>query len=606
MADRRLCFCLLVAITSPAFLCAADQPTPTTRDEIVVTASRIEEAQPATPTSADVFDAVRLEQRSGGGLVEALRYLPGIEALQSGGPGRVTSIQLRGANSAHTLVLLDGQRLNDPTTGAFDFADLRVDEVERIEVVRGPQSALWGSEALGGVIQVVSRPTAPGRQGRLRLGGGEGSLRLAGLSIGYGGPNGGARAGIDGERGALLSTASDAAGNSEVDEHQVAQLSLRGDRGFGASTRLTTSARAIDSTVDLDGFDFGVGPVDDPNYIQDRRLAALSASLEHQGNRLLTTLRLSSSDERLRGEDPDSPFNPYAIDSRTKALDAQGDLDWRAGLLSFGTSLERRSGTNPGAFDTDLDLLGVFAQQRVELGGCTISVGGRVDDHETFGGATTARLASACPLGPVVVRGSWGTAFRAPALNELAFPFFGNPDLEPERVTSAELGVGWRRGAFDLDTVVFRQRFEDLIGVGPEFTAVNIAAASIDGAEVRLRGRLRWLAFDLAQTFLDAEDNATGASLVRRARHRTSLFLEATLGNHWAVTAGVIAVGRRSDVGGVTLEPYERVDVALRGPLHPRVDLEVRIGNILDQAYEEIAGYGTTGRLGRVAATWSF
>lgn len=585
---------------------AGEQPlADTTRDEIVVTASRIEEPRRRAPAAVAELSAERLDAPTGGAMVEVLRFLPGLEVFQSGGPGRVTSLQLRGANTSHTLVLLDGVRLNDATTGQFDFADLRGVELERVEVVRGPQSALWGSEAIGGVVNLITAAATPGRSGRVRAGVGSGSLAHAGGALNFGGDRFGGRLALDAEEGRLLSVADERGGNSERDHHQIGQLSARARLELDPARSFDLVARSLDSSADLDGFDFLAGPVDDLDARQERRLEALALSYSHNGRMGSWVARLGGAQERLRGEDPTTLFNNFAIDSSTVEASLQGDRTWSSGHSTAGLSCEQRRGENLGNFDEQVDLAAVFGQHRVDVAGCVVSLGARHDEHETFGGASTVRVGTSCALGESwVARLSWGTGFRAPSFNELAFPFFGNLELEPERSRGGDVGLVWSSGPTEVSVTAFAQRFSDLIGVGPDFTAVNVARARTEGLETSLRTRLGVVSLDGSYTLLESEDEASGEALPRRPRHRATLWLGWDATARLSARLGVLVVADRVDVAATPLADYQRLDVGLRYRLRDSVDLDFGLLNALDEDYQEVAGYGTPGRLGRVAVTW--
>jgi vitamin B12 transporter len=601
----------VVAAAWASFAHATSSSTTTTepephRESIVVTASRLAEDAREAPASTTVLERDLLDSPGFGAAAETLRLVPGLEVSQSGGPGRVTSVLMRGANSAHTLVLLDGQRLNDPATGLFDFAALRTAELDRIEVVRGPQSALWGSEALGGVIHLISHSPEPGWKAAGAAGLGQGSVRSAGASLGFGDLRWSGRLALDHEQGEEISVAEEGAGNSELDRHRGLQASARLEANPSSRDRVRLTWRALDATTELDGFDFLSGPVDDLNAEQDRRLETLGLHWSHQRRTVTIATRLGFFEDHLHGRDPDTFFNNFEITSSTP--DAAVQIDRSAGdaVSSLGLSWERREVDNRNTFSDSQRLAGLFLQHRFGLGACTTTVGGRYDDHQSFGSTTTGRLAVACPLGKWTARAAWGSGFRAPSLNELVFPFFGNPELEPEKSRGGDLGLTFSDGRLEVSAALFHQDFEDLIGVGPAFTAVNIGRARTRGVEAGVR-----LGWDRGRvsgnyTYLEAEDRSTSAPLPRRPRHRATAVFELEPAPRWQATATVIGVADRVDVGATALDDYVRVDLGLRWRATQRVELDLAIHNSLDEDYQEISGYGTAGRLLHVGARLSW
>ncbi len=568
-------------------------------DAVVVTAS----AQPAEtrelPVTVDHVDAREIEARQITSVAEALEALPGLAVVRSGSPGQQASLFVRGAESDQTLVLWNGVELNDPYFGGFNWAFLPTEGVERVEVVRGPSSALYGSEAVGGVVQVITgsddsvRLTVEAGENAYRRGSAKGGTRLGGVHLDLAGH---ARRG-DGELD-----------NSFFDgEEIVARLDGSRERwGGGLLVRANDSETGIPLS----------GGQPTPNRTVAWRESQVAVPLRAQPSADWSLDgQLSRVDLESVFRDPDDPFG--FTDSATDSLAERaslvatwsppertsGDSLW----LAVGSEAERLEVTSGSNFGTDLD--GVrqetwagFAQLQLRWRGLTVDLGGRHDSNDVYGEQWSPRLGLSWAFGERSrVRASYGEGFRAPSLGELFFPFSGNPDLRPERSESLELGIEHRRGRWLLSAVAFDTRQRDLIDFDfVEFRNVNIGEAESRGLELSAVAEgVRWSGrFDL--TLLAAEDATTGQPLLRRPDESASLALgwrPGRLGLHLFARW----VGERPDVDPVTFEraanpSFTTVDLAARWSLGDRWAPYARLENLFDESYQEALGFPALGR----------
>jgi len=590
------------------------EPAATLRDSIVVSANRRATDADEVGSSVTVITAEEIELRRQDTVAELLRTVPGVEVVRGGGPGQVTSVFVRGGSSSQTLVLLDGVRLNTPTTGAYDLADLPADAIERIEILRGPQGTLYGSEATSGVISITTRKGRPGHHLQALAEGGELEHRRF-------------RLGVDGTAGrydyavtasdlstAGVSAASEEAGNTEDDPHDATAASLRVGTDLGDGGRADLILRHLDAEVGNDGFDFLLGPVDDLNRVQSRESTAGSLRLRGElGPRWRQSLLVGFVDDRLTGSDPDDAFSNFDVTGRNLEVQAQSDLDLDAsGVLTFGLGYESRSAESIGSFDQSVDLRSVFVQHawswRDEL---HLTTGVRHDDHSQYGGETTYRVSAAWgPSERLRFHGSLGTGFKAPTLNDLFFPGFGNPELEPETSEGYDLGVETRflgdRASFDLTW--FATDFDDLIAFDfVTFLPQNVAQATSEGLEATFEVR-PGPGFQLtaSHTWNDTEDLATGLTLPRRPEHRSTLGVYFRPLERLRGSATLFVVRDRIDSDGRPMDDYERVDLTLHYRLSPRLEPYLRLENLFDESYQEIPGFTTPGSVAVVGLSLEY
>ncbi|HEX6203968.1 MAG TPA: TonB-dependent receptor, partial [Thermoanaerobaculia bacterium] len=562
-------------------------------------------------SSVTVIEREEIERRRAVTVGELLTVVPGVAVVRSGGRGGSTSVFLRGASSSHTLVLVDGVRVNSTGSGAFDWADLVTDGIERIEVLRGPQSAIYGSEALGGVVSIVSRRGAEGLAGSLAAEAGSADWRrlAARLGGGAGGWDWSVAASRQETEG--ISHAPAARGNRERDPWENATAAASLGRAWGDDGDVRLSLRWFDAAAGLDAFDFFAGLVDDPSFRQERRGVVGSLAVEKRlSPRWTQRFRLGVADEETRTLDPDPEpgFHRSAFFGTTADAEIAADLDLGGGhTLSAGYVFERRQGEQVEAFDAEADVHAVYVEDRFAWRRLSVALGARHDDHSAFGGETTFRGTAAWRLGApgagtaTRLHASVGTGFKAPTFVDLYYPFFGNPELLPETSESAELGVerAWRGGRVVADLTGFAARYDDLITFDSRtFLAANVARAEVAGVEAAVdwRPREAW-GVAVAYTLTDSEDRATGELLPRRPRHAASLSLDLAPAPRWTATATLVAVADRIDSDGRRLPDTQRLDATVDYAWTPRLGAYLRVENLLDEEGAEVGGYAAPGAM---------
>jgi len=572
--------------------------------DLYITANRIPTPLDQTASSVSVITREEIERSNQSSVAELIRETAGLDIVRTGAPGGVTSAFIRGAESDHTLVLIDGVRVNSNATGGFDLSNLNSANVESIEIIRGPQSVLYGSEAIGGVISITtSSGSGEGVSGKVSLSGGSFGTQNYSTQVGV----------VEGDVSASLSasysnsdgfsTASEANGNTENDSYENLALNGKVSASLFEKGEAELSVRYVNGQAELDGFDFTIGPIDDPNSEQDNDQLAGSLAFAYPINENFKAgVKLGASRDNLEGTDPDTEFSNFDIESQTESVTTTLEVipEW-IGVLVMGHTFEKRKTDDNGNVDTSRDINSFFIQEKFAIDSWpVITAGVRYDDDSDFGDETTFRtsLLYDCEECGIIFRGSFGTGFKAPSANELFFPGFGNPDLEAETSWGYDLGIevpfGARNAVFTLTW--FQSEIDDLITSDPEtFLASNIDQANILGIESALR-------FDLSErvsasihyTWTDAENDTTGDQLARRPRHRGRIALNARPVPKLDVGLSLLIVQDRIDSDLSEMDDYERVDLRASYQVTEQIRPFLRIDNLLDDDYEELNGFETT------------
>lgn len=574
-------------------------------ETVVVTATLTPEEEAQVGTAVTVITREEIERSGARTVLELLRLVPGLDVVRSGGDGAISSVFLRGTNSGHALVLVDGVRVNPVYFPGYDFAQWTTESIERIEIVRGPYSPLYGSDAIGGVIQIFTRAGGTGPFLRVGIEGGDQGQRQATL-FGSGGSGSAAWAAsyrdgqVEGDRP-----------NSDWRERNGF---LRFDIHPGGSVAAAFEASVLDGEIGVPGPVGGETPRARSASREER--IALPIAFEPAAGHTARLL-LGRTASELLFEDPDAGFS-----STTEAATWQVRLSdhWKTGRQSlaafFSWELWKvRPEDNFGTVlsENRLKTWGAGLQESLRVGArWTITFGARFDRHSVFGSETSPRIAAAwlSRSSKWKARISAGRAFRAPALGELFFPFTGNPDLEPERSTSLEAGFERYFSKGRLEASVFSTRIRDLILFDfATFRNENRGLARARGVELAVRGKPHPKA-ELAAgyTWLDTEDRATGQPLLRRPRHRVFASVGARPVSPLTVTLTGLFNGRRQDIDALTFERIEAPSY-VRYDLYVRYEAErlapyLRIENVADRAYEEADGFPAPRRRFAAGVDW--
>ena len=576
----------------------SEEKTPVLEEEIVVSANRYEVPASEVGSSVTVIGTEEIERRNPVAVLDLLRTVPGTEVTHAGGPGKIATVRVRGGSGAQALILVDGVRVNSVTGGTVDFANLLAANIERIEVLRGPQ-ATYGSEAMTGVISITTGRGLPGW--RLNATGEAGTHNHRRFELGLlggAGPWDYSVSGTDLSTDGVSHRAIEG-GAVEDDPYENRTYSTRLGAAFLDDGRIDLRLRSYRGDTAVDGFG-----LEDLNAMAEQDEDTVALTVEKDLSSFWRqTVRVGKTEGTLLGRDPDTIWNNYEIRSEIRQIDLQSDIALRAdNVLNLGFGTEKRRGLSVGTFDEEADLDSWFVQDQWEVtDNVHVTAALRGDEHSTFGSETSHRvtLSSGWSDGRGRVHGSYGTAFRAPNFNELYFPFSGDPNLLPETTEGFDIGVQQRIGdsAVTLDLTWFDIEFDQLIEFDlTSFTFANVAQASSSGAEFTLRYRPDVdYSLEFSHTWNRTEDEATGNLLARRPKNRTTLVAQFQPTDRFAAALMAAFVSDRVDSNGAVMDDYTKVDVHLsyaRSVLKPFV----RIENALDEDYFEVPGFVTPGR----------
>ena len=592
--------------------------------DTLISANRQVEARNDSSAANTVFTREDIDRLQPSDVPDLLRRVPGVQVAQAGGRGSLPGIYIRGTQSAQSLVLVDGQRIGNSTSGDSNLQHLNIEQIERVEVLRGSRSVIYGSDAIGGVIQIFTRRgTEQGMQPRLHLG--FGSQQTWERSLGLSGGDEKTRfnlgASLD-ETAGIDRTHDSYPSDSDHDAYRNKSLSL--SLSHALTEDIEVGANLVDNRgrsefdnpfgrFDMDAFesvqqqpysDFNVSSVS--SYVDARVNESWKTRVEfgHSENRERTLDKLS--DER-------TVFNTYR-----DSVNWQNDLtlDTRNSLILGGDWYEDRVNSST-AFDEDSRWnRAAFIQHRYQADSFSTEIGLRHDDNQQFGRQDTWSGTFTLPLNPdndLLL--SYSEGFRAPTFNDLYYPDFSNPDLKPETSKSYELQ--WRSQLSDsarLEASIYRTDLEDAIIFGSNSRPQNVASARINGFEAALKQDLFGWQSSLGLAIMDPRDRDTGHTLARRARRTASWdvdrqFDRLGLGASWQLVSGSYDdLNNTQALGG-----YGTLGLRSSWALNREIKLDLKVDNLLDKGYSRANysydggqyGYREEGRAWMFGVTWT-
>ena len=563
---------------------------------VIVTATRV--AQTVDDTLADVSIITRAEIDASAtrDISDLLRLQAGVDIARTGGPGGQTSVFLRGTNNNHVLVLIDGVRVSALGTGVFTWETLPLATIDRIEIVRGPRASYWGSDAIGGVIQIFTRKLDGAR---VALGYGSYGDAKADVGIGHRGEAGGFSVQVGARDEDGFPSQNENGFGFEDKDHGLRNrhLSARADQKWGEQTLDGALVRSQGTAEFAGGYS---------DFTEQAYNLTLSGGITPNWQHRLT---LGGS-----SEDYETPAYFSAYESRRTSLGWQNELELSRGQrLILGIESVHERGENRDTYAESRTNTGAYAGWQVRTGAFDSEVSLRTDDNSVFGDHATGSVAAGWRFNDAArAYASYGQGFRGPTLNELYSPgfgglFAGNPDLDPETSRSSEVGFEFSPGQGQhLKANLYDTRIRNLISFsGVDFQAENVARARIKGAELAYDKTVGAWLFDTAFTWQDASNESTHTPLLRRPERKLSGTVERSFGDSLRAGAELIHSGTRADVGGIELPSYTLLNLRASWTLTPAWKLLARIENLTDKDYELAYGYNTPGRSGFLEVVWS-
>ncbi|MDH3638700.1 MAG: TonB-dependent receptor [Gammaproteobacteria bacterium] len=569
--------------------------------EILVTATRTAVAAYRIPASSTTITRDEIEKLQVRTLPDLLKGIAGIDLTDNGGAGKVTSVFLRGTESDHVLVLIDGIRVGSATLGTTAFQHLPIEQIERVEIVRGPRASQWGSEAIGGVIHIFTRKGTQDTGHWANLGGGRYSTYTA-----SGGVGGEVRNSHYSVSGSVFDTRGfDArqplAGpfgfdQPDADGYENTAFQAQVGHEFPGGAELDAFALRASGTNEFDGsFE------DQSDFVQQ----VLGVSASWKPTRLWRIgLRAGESRDETDNFAPGGNFSSR-FDTRRREFSVQSDIEVAPDqALTFGLDQRRERVRSTSLFaEESRDNTGVFGQYFGHYGPHHVLFSLRNDDDDSFGEEVTGGAGWSYLRkegGKIYL--SYGTAFKTPSFNELFFPNFGNPDLDPETSESVELGIEgvvlnmvWSMRAYrtDIDALIVTVMDPTTGNFFPD----NVNKARIDGVEFELAAELAGWDLSVAFSFVDPEDRETGKRLRRRAEETLRVDFTRDQGR-WSFGGRFFAQGERfEDADNLNRLPgYATLDLFAEYRLHANLSLRAKLENVFNKQYEVADTFNSTNR----------
>ena len=585
--------------------------------QVVITASRITEPLAEVTSDAIIITKEEIEKMNAHFVTEVLRTIPGIYVKQLGSPGKQASVFLKtSTKSGDLLVMIDGIKVNSPTTGDFDFSSLSVDEIERIEIINGPQSTLYGSEAMAGVINIITKKGKGKPRMNLSLEGGSYGTYKPAFNLSGGTEKIDYRVTTFYYKNDGFSAYKD---GDEKDGYKNAFIS--GKFGFRPCGKLELEflGRYYYARNEID---FGTEDSlsiykDDPDCIQRNYHLLISGKLKlYLTSNWKQILTVSKVRNLIKTSDPDDVFKWYS----SKIVPAIYILDWQHNLFLsknfifiIGTEYRKEKGKYEGSttYDEDIENKAIYINSKIKLLNNNLILNGgiRYDNHQTFGKKTTYRIGFLYNIMPYAlkIKANYGTAFKAPTLNDLFWPntgwAIGNPDLKSEKswAWNARIEKNFLNEKIKFSLSFFYQKYKNLIQwtpISPEswiWKPQNIGKANIKGSELSFTFTLsKNFIIRSGYTYIDTENEKNNKYLIYKPMHKFSVSGEYKI-NDFSLFAEYIYTGERyNDVNNQEkLKSYSLINLSAEYKLNKYLKLFGRIDNLFNSDYEEVKNYGT-------------
>ncbi|MGN5052674.1 TonB-dependent receptor domain-containing protein [Aeromonas veronii] len=575
---------------------------------LVITANRVEQPVSSVLAPVVVIDRAEIESRQVQSLPDLLKTLPGVQMATLGGRGHISSLFVRGTNSNHSLVLMNGRPIAAMVAGTPDLSQIPLGNIERIEYIRGPRAAVYGSDAIGGVINLITKTSAKN--------GSETHLKGGAGSHGYG----------QGELRTVQSLGQKTdmnmlIGYERTDGFDVVANTKQPDRdGFASRNGQMGLNHAFNDAWSADFNAQGYDNLTDTDGSTDQsRVQAFQydGGVKFQGQDLISRLEASYGENKLKtwqeakGEASGEPihtgltrFSWINSWSGIEGINLTGGADWQREEMKSDSRSYGKTFSAPNRDNTGLFAVGSYRWQALLW-----ELSGRTDDNQQYGRHNTWSAASGLDIDENHnVRLSYGTGFKAPTFMDLYYPGYENPALKPEESKNLELDFSGRYTGWDWSANFYRNQIQNLIQCQKGYITCTKGNtdADIEGIELAL-GLDTWLVHhDFNYDYTRAKDkNENDQQLLRRAKHKGAWLTSFTTGQMtWSTE--VLYVGERLDVGNVELSPYTLVNLGATYAATNQLTLGGRIDNLFDRNYEVAKGYASPGTEFKVTADYRF
>ncbi|MDR3391496.1 MAG: TonB-dependent receptor [Sulfuriferula sp.] len=598
MQPRLTLSVIALAVSSCAL---ADTPT-YELDDVVVTATRTPITTEQATSDISIISQEQIRNAGQSTLTELLQAQPGVELAQSGGAGSLSSLFIRGANSGHTLVLIDGMRIGSATSGLTPLESIALDQIDHIEILRGAASSLYGSDAIGGVIQIFTKQGAG--TPRLNAAIGLGSYGTNQLRAGYSGQSGDTRfsmgAGYDKTNGGFSATRPSNVYSYNPDNDGDEKYSAH----FNLDQRINTGNNVgLISLYNRDRVEY-----DASNTTNDYAINEVNSLAAYWKSQFTSAWR--SRLQIGQGQNNTHSFGAYPGVNNTKQTQYQWQNDFTLPIGTISASVERneqRVDATTAYNYTGRNVNSAQLAYMATIGAHSLLAAVRHDDYSDLGGHDTGNLGYGYALNSAWrLTANAGTAFHAPSFDLLFYPGYSNPNLKPEQSEQFDLGAHYRHGVDRFGVTAFENRITDLIVSGPpDYLPYNTSKARIRGLELSADTILAGLQLHASYDLQDPRDETTGNMLARRARQHGTVDISKTIGA-WNLGAQTIASGMRYDdpANSTRLGGYTLVNLRAAYQVAAEWRLFAKLNNVFNKDYETVSGYNTPGANLFVGLEW--
>lgn len=574
-----------LAFTSPIF--AAETIN---LDDVVVTASRVPQTRESVIADVSVIESEEIQRGGQTTLVELLQMQPGIEISNNGGAGKSSGIFMRGTNSGHVIVLIDGVRISSATLGTTTFENFPITQIDRVEILRGPATSLYGQDAIGGVIQIFTKK-------------GDGKPKFYG-SVGYGTYNTKiADAGVHGQINdtsfALNLSGENTSGFSAIDTNNSNFTDKDGYKNFAFNASLSQKlAEGHEMGIQLFNsnghthFDNSFNLSNFSSHSDSKQQSLALISKNQFTSMWLSTLKVGyGKDETTSFDEIDpfvNPFNPTKFNTEQDQINWQNDFRLPIGTLTLMYDrLEEDVKSTTIYAKTNRVNEGYVASYLATIGAHSAQLSLRDDHNSQFGSKVTGNIGYGYSFTPAWrVTTSYGTAYKVPTFNDLYFPFFGNPNLNPEQSRNLEASLRYQADRTSVSATIYHNEVRDLTGFDNAFNLVNINKARLEGLTLNASQQMSNLTISGNADFQSPTDEKTGNLLARRANRHGALNISYNWGD-WRFGAEAIASSLRyNNLSNTTrLDGYALFNLTTTYKVNQDWSVQARANNILDKNY---------------------